>query len=86
MDWESAATVATGGDTVFDGQIDDALFDLIWNDLEGEVERERIRRAIVEAEAKYQHARVKTYVPVLMRRDILQILRREMIETGKPGD
>ncbi len=75
-DSASAAVIAaTGEASKADDHLVDNLLESIWNELGGTVERESIRRAIVEAEAKYKHAQVKTYVPILMRRYILQSLK-----------
>ncbi len=59
---------------------DKALLESIWIEFEGMVDRERIRSAIERARAKYANARVKTFVPILVRRHILEELR---LEDGK---
>jgi hypothetical protein len=71
----SDAAIETKDASNTDDQVDNDLVESIWNNLDGTVERETIKRAIVEAEAKYKHAQVKTYVPILMRRFIMQSLK-----------
>lgn len=56
---------------------DEALLDSIWIELDGVVGRERIQLAIVRARAKYANARVKIFVPILVRRHVLYELRSE---------
>jgi hypothetical protein len=75
MDSAPDITIETKDACNTDDQVDNDWVELIWNELDGTVERESIRRAIVEAEAKYKHSQVKTYVPILMRRYILQSLK-----------
>jgi hypothetical protein len=75
MDSAPDITIETKDASNTDDQVDNDWVELIWNELDGTVERESIRRAIVEAEAKYKHSQVKTYVPILMRRYILQSLK-----------
>jgi len=75
LDLASDAVIETKDASNTDDQVDNDLVESIWNKLDGTVERESIRRAIVEAEAKYKHSQVKTYVPILMRRYILQSLK-----------
>ena len=56
-------------------EVDETLVDSIWNELEGKVGREKIRSAIMRARAKYDTARVNTFVPILVRRQVLDELR-----------
>lgn len=56
-------------------ELDETLVDSIWNELEGQVGREKIRSAIMRARGKYATARVNTFVPILVRRHVLDELR-----------
>ena len=56
------------------GFVDNALIESIWKTLDGRLDREQIRQAILEAEAGYQNAHVKTFIPIFIRRDVLKRL------------
>lgn len=51
------------------------LVDAIYEEVNGRVERAQIRRLLLEAHAKYQEVPVKTYLPILIRRYVLEKLR-----------
>ena len=57
------------------GNIDNALIESIWKDLNGRIDREYIRRAVLEARARYKHATIKTFLPVFIRRYVLERLQ-----------
>lgn len=57
------------------GNIENALIESIWKDLNGRVDREHIRRAVLEARARYKHATIKTFIPILIRRYVLERLQ-----------
>ena len=57
------------------GNIDNALIESIWKELNGRVDREYIRRAVLEAKARYQHATIKTFIPIFIRRYVLDRLQ-----------
>ena len=54
---------------------EEVLVDAIYAEVNGRVERARIRRLLLEAHAKYQGVPVKTYLPILIRRYVLEKLR-----------
>jgi hypothetical protein len=56
------------------GMVDNALIESIWKALDSRVDREQITQAILEAEAGYKNARVKTFIPIFIRRDVLERL------------
>jgi hypothetical protein len=72
-------TIARAGDAdsagLGSGYADKALIESIWKALDGRVDREQITQAILEAAARYQNARVKTFIPIFIRRDVLQRLK-----------
>jgi hypothetical protein len=55
--------------------IDNALIESIWKELNGRADREIISRTVLEARASYQHATIKTFIPILIRRDVLDRLK-----------
>ena len=58
----------------------------IWNDLQGRGNRSVIRQTLLEILPKYENARVRTYIPILVRREALETLRVELSKTtlGRP--
>ncbi len=59
----------------------------IWRDLDGATSRAHIKSVLMEAAPAYENARIKTYVPILLRRDVLLRLRDELKvaqETARP--
>ncbi len=57
------------------GNIDNVLIESIWIELDGRVDRDYIRRAILEASEKFQHAPIKTFIPIFIRRYVLERLQ-----------
>ena len=53
----------------------DLLTGKIWQDLHGQVPRERVRQVLLDLLPKYQEARILTFVSILMQRDAIEILR-----------
>ena len=54
----------------------DELTEKIWRDLQGQVDQSKIRQVLVDLKPKYQEARILTFIPLLMRRNAIEILRR----------
>ena len=52
----------------------DLLTGKIWQDLHGQVPRERVRQVLLDLLPKYQEARILTFVSILMQRDAIEIL------------
>ena len=50
----------------------------IWRDLGGATSQSHIRRVLIEVAPAYDNVRVKTYVPILLRRDVLQRLQDDL--------
>ena len=48
----------------------EAINEHIWNDLGRTVSRSDIRRVLLEVAPKYERARIMTYVPILLYRDV----------------
>ena len=67
----------------------EAVIEQIWNDLNGTTSRSEIRKTLLEVASKYEGARIKTYVPILLRRDVLRRFwqyQRAMVAESKTGD
>ena len=54
----------------------DDLTEKVWRDLQGQVDQSKIRQVLVDLKPKYQEARILSFVPILMRRNAIEILRR----------
>ena len=61
--------------SIASGNIDNALIELIWKELNGRLDREDISRAVLEAKARYQNATIKTFLPIFIRRYVLERLQ-----------
>ena len=74
----NSSTIARVGDdesaSVGSGFVDNALIESVWKVLDGRVDREHIRQAILEVEAGYQNASVKAFIPIFVRREVLERL------------
>jgi hypothetical protein len=69
----------TVAETNHDGvmnEIDDSLTELIWHDLDGQVNREQICQVVTEIAAEFRTATITTFVPIFIRRQA-----REKLET-----
>ena len=54
------------------------IIEQIWRDLGGAMSRSHIRRVLMEISPAYENACVKTFVPILLHRNVLQRLREEL--------
>jgi|GEM_PF-6721724 hypothetical protein len=54
----------------------EGLIELIWHDLNGQVDQAKIRQVLVDLQPKYREARILTFVPILIRRNAIEILRQ----------
>ena len=52
------------------------LTESVWCDLHGTEDPRRIRHVLVDFLLKYKDARILTFLPILMRRDAVKILRQ----------
>jgi len=53
----------------------DLLTGKIWQDLHGQDPRERVHRVLLDLLPNYQDVRIATYVPILLQRNTIEILR-----------
>ena len=61
-------------------QVDiEAIIEQIWGDLGGVTSHSDIRKALMEVAPKYEDARIKTYVPILLRREVLRRLQGGLV-------
>jgi hypothetical protein len=61
------------------------LVEQIQNDLQGRVSRSAIRQALLDILPKYEHARIRTYIPIFMRREALETLQVELSKATPPS-
>jgi len=54
------------------------LIEQIWRDLGGAKSHSHIRSVLREVAPEYENARIKIFVPILLRRDVLQRLQDEL--------
>ncbi len=59
----------------------ETIVEQIWRDLGGVTPRAEIRNALSEVAPVYENARVKTFVPIFLRRDVLQRLQDGVVQT-----
>jgi hypothetical protein len=52
------------------------LTGIIWHDLHEEVDQAKIQQLLDDLLPKYQDAHILTFIPVLLRREAIEILRR----------
>jgi len=62
--------------------LDDSLIEQIWQDLGGQVSRERIRQIAAEAAAEFRTATVTAFVPIFVRRRTREKLEMLIDEKG----
>ena len=81
-DIEPQPAIDTLADGYSQGDIE-AIIEQIWDDLGGVASRSEIRIALTEVAPEYEGARVKTYVPIFLRRDVHRRLQNRL--TPKQG-
>ena len=54
----------------------ETLVEQICDELEGAVDRAYVDQVVQEMASRYQHARVRDFVPIFIRRDVIDLLRR----------
>lgn len=64
--------------------VDDSLVEKLWHDLDGQVSRQRIARAVTEIAARFEKAAVTAFVPIFIHRQALEHLRREPLSQSHP--
>lgn len=53
----------------------DALVDQIYADLDGQVSRSEVFSRVVETASNYQNAIIKNFIPIFIRRSVIEQLR-----------
>lgn len=57
----------------------DVLVELVWLDLEGSVPRSDVEATVSQLICRYENAKVKQYLPILVQRQAKQLLRKRAI-------
>ena len=65
---------------------DDSLIEKVWCELGGQLPRERVSRVVTEVALRFQDARVKTFLPILIHRRTLERLNQELFEVDSADD
>ena len=68
------------------GPIDDVLVEAIWHELDRQLPRARVRCVVAEVALGFRNATVKTFVPIFVRQQALERLRRELDELTPTDD
>ena len=63
--------------------VDDLLVEKLWHDLDGQVSRQEIVRAVTQIAARFQDATVTTFVPIFVRRLALEQLKERLKEKSQ---
>ncbi len=75
-------TLEVENDAIPNGLLDldmEPLVEQIWNDLQGAVQRSTIQRELGEVIPAFASARIKTYVPIFVRRNTVRRLRAGLV-------
>ena len=64
--------------------VDDALVDMIWKDLDGQVSRQQIAGAVTQIATRFEEATVTAFVPIFIRRQALEYLKRDCTSKSDP--
>jgi hypothetical protein len=64
--------------------VDDALVETLWKDLDGRVSRQQIAGAVTQIAARFEKATVTAFVPIFVRRQALEYLRRDCLHKSQP--
>jgi len=64
--------------------VDDALVETLWKDLDGQVSRQQIAGAVTQVAARFEQATVTAFVPIFIRRQALEYLRRDCLGKSQP--
>lgn len=64
---------------------DDSTVEMVWQDIDRKLPRERVGRVVAEFEIGFKNAAVKTFVPILVHRLALERLRKELDEMALKG-
>ena len=64
--------------------VDDTLVEVLWKDLDGQVSRQQITGAVTQIAARFEGATVTAFVPIFIRRQALEYLKRECISKIEP--
>jgi hypothetical protein len=54
--------------------VDEVLVEQIWRDVQGKVSRVQIQQLVMEVAGEFAHAKITTYVPIFVRRQVREKL------------
>lgn len=63
----------------------ETITEQIWSDLNGAVNRSVIQEMLLEVIPGYENVRIRTYVPIFIRRDAIKRLRATRAPIASPG-
>ena len=55
----------------------EAIVEVTWRELKGQVPRSRICEMVTEVAGRYEGAKVKAFIPIFVRRQAVELLDRE---------
>lgn len=64
--------------------LDDALVDVLWKDLDGQVSRQQIAGTESQIASRFNRATMTAFVPIFIRQQALEYLRRDCLSEGQP--
>ena len=64
--------------------VDDALVEVLWRDLDGQVSRQQIAGTVSQIASRFDKATVTAFVPIFIRRQALEYLRRDCLSDSDP--
>lgn len=64
----------------------ETIAEQIWNDMNGTVMLPAIRRVLAEVVPRYEKARIQTFVPLLIRRDVVERLRSMRVSIASQNE
>ena len=64
--------------------VDDALIEKVWRDLDGQVSRQQIAGAVTEIAARFEKATVTAFVPIFIHRRALEHLKGLLANNSYP--
>jgi hypothetical protein len=64
--------------------VDDPLVEKLWHELDGQVSRQRIAGAVTEIATRFERATVTAFVPIFIRRQALEYLKRDCTSKSDP--
>jgi hypothetical protein len=83
MRLELKGNPSSGGICTMMDYVDDSVVDKLWHDLDGQVTRQQIARAVAEIAARFEDAKVTAFVPIFVHRRALKQLKGLLTDPGR---